>query len=778
MSEVQETGKQSRIKFTYAISAIAISCVMITFMPQATVMSMQPALSELTETSSSASSLAVTDPNILTWKSAGIIWYDWVKVNLDTNHSIQLGFTIIDDTGYGVSASTLDNSSISTSSITNVNTQLAYFNFTALNAGDYCNVSNKFERKADVFGEPYVLHTATKIDCDSYSKFNLTLVRINCGGTGDHASPFDQAWIVDCYTWPNQRYAWNLGDRSDVGYHAFKYPNDNMFVCESNTGNFANVVNHANYNVESAHGWIGTLVNDRTFAQKYDADGRMLSMYEVVELKEYKQRYGNVLNILPALNYDELYSVSYNDTLFEMAAEFGITHVNLETFLITPGAYTWSNASVSSAVNRIRTLVHDNGMLLILPSYWKDFVDAVGNPLDSYSYYNRVKMLNAWNNYTIHIGPLTDEYSIGYGNLGGLTWNYWNLNMMETAFQNLSDKPISIWGNELWYQDEDVVYLNTEELTSWMFDYIDLYDYPSDPCYEMMGQRTWSFDMRVTADGDSDPVWTYQNVSFELRVTEEALRHGAGISVFYNESFYSNHDGFSFAIDYCNGLRDNMFITQRDLTGTTYGRLYEDDNWMALTMEDHTGALDLVPDIEKSQPCNLIIVATDGLNDYDMTATLGSIAIVSSSPINLTVTDYSSQGIEWVVSPGDMEPTIAFTLSSLENGAYYKVYVDGIFSQTLVADGGTITFTYSGPWSEHEFEVVVWYPAGVSTLVTLGYTMLVLGVLVSIVAAVVAPLKNEKKFSPERIQRTIINIVIFTVIAMVMLGVVHQVIYG
>jgi len=135
-----------------------------------------------------------------------------------------------------------------------------------------------------------------------------------------------------------------------------------------------------------------------------------------------------------------------------------------------------------------------------------------------------------------------------------------------------------------------------------------------------------------------------------------------------------------------------------------------------------------------------------------------------------------------VLTPSQMQwsiistSQITFTLSGLDSGLGYKVYVDGEF--LAIGYGPSFSFSYSGPWSEHEFEVVVWYSAGVSRLVTLGYYMLVLGVLISIIAAVIAPLRNEKHFSPEKIQRTVINIVIFAVIAMTLLGVVHKVIYG
>jgi len=53
---------------------------------------------------------------------------------------------------------------------------------------------------------------------------------------------------------------------------------------------------------------------------------------------------------------------------------------------------------------------------------------------------------------------------------------------------------------------------------------------------------------------------------------------------------------------------------------------------------------------------------------------------------------------------------VTFTLSGLESGVGYKVYVDGHEIMRQHDGLTTLTFTYDGPWSSHTFEVKVWDP--------------------------------------------------------------------
>ena len=82
---------------------------------------------------------------------------------------------------------------------------------------------------------------------------------------------------------------------------------------------------------------------------------------------------------------------------------------------------------------------------------------------------------------------------------------------------------------------------------------------------------------------------------------------------------------------------------------------------------------------------------------------IGMSVAVSGGSLLLNLTLYSSSAAHWTAN-STTTPTVTFTLSGLENGTAYKVYIDGIFSEGLMATDGQIAFSHSS-WSEHTFEV-------------------------------------------------------------------------
>ena len=80
--------------------------------------------------------------------------------------------------------------------------------------------------------------------------------------------------------------------------------------------------------------------------------------------------------------------------------------------------------------------------------------------------------------------------------------------------------------------------------------------------------------------------------------------------------------------------------------------------------------------------------------------------------------------------------TIIFVVSGLKSGGgiMYNVYVDGDRIEQIRCDSGSITFSYSGPWSEHTFEVVAYDPWG--PIYDMGPVMLWIGVIVGLTAIV------------------------------------------
>jgi hypothetical protein len=140
---------------------------------------------------------------------------------------------------------------------------------------------------------------------------------------------------------------------------------------------------------------------------------------------------------------------------------------------------------------------------------------------------------------------------------------------------------------------------------------------------------------------------------------------------------------------------------------------------------------------------------------------------------NPELTNIGGLVAQWNVTViGSPEISITFTISGLPDFGY-KIYQNGSLIGT--GYGPIISFVASGNSS---FQVTVWHEESVSRLLDIGFIMLELGILVSIMAATIQPLRDKKRFSPEKIQRTLIRMVVFTIIALVLLGVVHNVIYG
>ena len=124
------------------------------------------------------------------------------------------------------------------------------------------------------------------------------------------------------------------------------------------------------------------------------------------------------------------------------------------------------------------------------------------------------------------------------------------------------------------------------------------------------------------------------------------------------------------------------------------------------------------------------------VRNADATGDLSSIGflVASTSIVCSNVTELTSKNIKWI---SQASSSVVFTLSDLEIGRiWYNVYADGQRIEQLKAnDTGQITFTYSGPWSDHTFEVVRYDPWG--PIYDMGPWMLTLGFTVGISAIMI-----------------------------------------
>jgi len=150
------------------------------------------------------------------------------------------------------------------------------------------------------------------------------------------------------------------------------------------------------------------------------------------------------------------------------------------------------------------------------------------------------------------------------------------------------------------------------------------------------------------------------------------------------------------------------------------------------------------------------------------------------SPQTISITTlpvYSSSTLSWSLASLDTDANVTFTLSGLESGRMYRLYVDGVASSLLTATGGTISFTYSGPWSEHQFEIVATSITGsISPLVNLIFIMFAIGVVVGVIAEGTNSLRKMQMRTTEQMVKSLLNMVIYIVIGIASLGVLYSIV--
>jgi len=142
--------------------------------------------------------------------------------------------------------------------------------------------------------------------------------------------------------------------------------------------------------------------------------------------------------------------------------------------------------------------------------------------------------------------------------------------------------------------------------------------------------------------------------------------------------------------------------------------------------------------------------------------------------INISMTSL----MEWTIQVSDPTTTLTFTLSGLESGRMYRLYIDGNQDALLTASGsGVISFTYSGPWSEHQFEIVATSITGsISPLVNLIFIMFAIGVVVGVIVEGTYSLRKKEMLSTQEMIKSVITMVIYIVIGIASLGVLYSIV--
>ena len=138
--------------------------------------------------------------------------------------------------------------------------------------------------------------------------------------------------------------------------------------------------------------------------------------------------------------------------------------------------------------------------------------------------------------------------------------------------------------------------------------------------------------------------------------------------------------------------------------------------------------------------------------------------------------------IEWNVSSTNASMQLPYTVYGLNQWSKYDFYRDSVKIQTLISDiAGTVTFTASTSWSAHEFELVYIGPTIAERMgegwANLLIIMFLFGILVVTVVTVTQSLRNPK-ISQDQFAKDMIQLAIYIVIALVLFGVIHAVMFG
>jgi hypothetical protein len=144
-----------------------------------------------------------------------------------------------------------------------------------------------------------------------------------------------------------------------------------------------------------------------------------------------------------------------------------------------------------------------------------------------------------------------------------------------------------------------------------------------------------------------------------------------------------------------------------------------------------------------------------------------------SSVLYMTGGSSGTTKAQWMA---DGNGSITFTTPNLEEGAMYGVLVDGQRKYTFTANASnSISFTYSGPWSEHQFKVIeTVLTQEVSVLVNLVFLIFAVGIIVGVVAEGTSSLRKMQMRTTEQMMKSLLTMVIYIVIGMASLGVMYS----
>ena len=456
----------------------------------------------------------------------------------------------------------------------------------------------------------------------------------------------------------------------------------------------------------------------------------------------------------PLLNYAKTPFVTfYDDHGNNATGEWAFStarRYDIALSLPTPNAYLSDaemNADVNLSLERSETLFE-----ITDHNYNHTAFYGSGTYLGTWAtenYYEQKKILDfaqdKWDNYTTTI-PMQSE-ALAYNAWSNGTWDAMgsagikNLRLTQDTLALQQPRDYNLTGNPVWVVNFQSQYIDSPA-TSGTLRYMENYGF-----HMHQGHDTEFFT--VPQQTAVELYWSWvQNQTELLSVTFSQFS-----DLWHHRIHYTENDGFG-EVNPTQATTNHKLV----LTATPGSFWYDVTNGSLVPFEVNATVMTMIGEqghVYRELPIQ--IVATGP----------AVVSPISYLPTPETVASWS------VI--GTAGSTVTFTLTGLESGAYYLVAVDGEHYQTIEAVGGAISFTYSGPWSEHDFEVSLRYGTQISPLVSLVFFLFIVGVVVSVIGAAIYPLRHKEESLK---MGAMVGIAIYIVLAMTFIIVLYSIIFG
>jgi hypothetical protein len=152
----------------------------------------------------------------------------------------------------------------------------------------------------------------------------------------------------------------------------------------------------------------------------------------------------------------------------------------------------------------------------------------------------------------------------------------------------------------------------------------------------------------------------------------------------------------------------------------------------------------------------------------------GTVSINVSSWIGI----FGGTECAWNVTDTSGAPNLTYYITGLQVSTIYQYYIDGSWSRMLTStSSGTLSFSYSGSWSTHEFELIeTSVGPTISGLVNVIFIMFAIGVVVGVIVEGTKPIRDGKMLTSEQQIKSLVNMVIYIVIGIAGVGVLYSIV--